>query len=720
MEILQQIWHGNIEMSDNRDRHKLNADDFCNLLRRCANTTVEQPESLGLGLYVIGVKTRTPDTAFNIIYQDLRSGDKYKDDRKRLQVQRVDLRTNKQYFYVGGYNAGDKVILVAFLTKTREINSSANNSSRWIDWDSFYKIYNDGINLWSKNDISYLGCTNDNIEFLRNALATRALDNYVPANVPTSGIAKTTQKIFFGAPGTGKSHNVKEETKGMSVHRTTFHPDTDYAAFVGSYKPTVVDGPVRDSNGRVVTGESEKRIIYEFVPQVFAEAYCEAWNEYLKPGNEKVNVCLLIEELNRGNCAQIFGDLFQLLDRRKETGFSEYSIEPSEDFAGYILSNVSNFKKYYETVRDYSDITDDGSKTIKAWSDNGNNKVRLSLPPNLSIVCTMNTSDQSLFPMDSAFKRRWEWEYVPIEYHKDQSQFLIKVDDSHAYSWTCFLKKINGTIYTQTKSEDKQMGNFFVHGDENMEVSCDQFISKVMYFLWSDICKDNPKARKAIFVCKDEPTEDGGSTDSNVRDFSFSDLFPADDTELTREDLLNGFMLNLGIPNISQECNTIDTTETIGENIAQRWEHSIYMDELIKYINNSTEEKFVKFKQTFQHEYKTHLNGFVVKPEFGGWISLARNKDVNLVCYGNGDVDKMRQIKDIHGDDIEKSLYIPNNKESNQRSVSRWMFTDKQGQAKLAGKKSLNREEEYKWFVENALKLYDKFKEYFTENDPAV
>lgn len=343
------------------------------------------------------------------------------------------------------------------------------------------------------------------------------------------------QKIYYGAPGTGKSYEAKKLTKNHVVFRTTFHPDTDYAAFVGAYKPVP----------KVVSGT--EKISYEFVPQVFTEAYIEAWKQYLaslasKEGEAK-GVCLLIEELNRGNCAQIFGDLFQLLDRSKDA-FSEYSVLPSAELAQYIRAqmNDSAFEAYYKAIRENSDRTEAGGYGIPEWdgSDINRNQLRLCLPPNLSIVCTMNTSDQSLFPMDSAFKRRWDWEYVPIQYKCPKSQFTINLDDSHKYDWNVFLEKINGIIYEQTKSEDKQMGNFFVKGDENFEVSCEQFVSKVMFYLWSEICKDNPKARKEIFVSQ-TTHEDGTET---TEEFTFNDLF-----SYRKIELLSGFMEHLGIGN---------------------------------------------------------------------------------------------------------------------------------------------------------------------------
>ncbi len=548
------------------------------------------------------------------------------------------------------------------------------------------------------------------------------LGQSVPASTQSGVALKPVQKIFFGSPGTGKSYRVKEQTSGQIVHRTTFHPDTDYTAFVGAYKPANIIVPVRNANGEEIPGVFEKKIVYQFTPQVFTHAYCEAWNEYLNNTVNPRKVCLLIEELNRGNCAQIFGDLFQLLDRRIDTGFSEYSISADEDLASYIRSQIVDVECYYNAVRDNSDLNSNGEKCIAEWKESGENRILLSLPPNLSIICTMNTSDQSLFPMDSAFKRRWDWEYIPIDYALEESQFIIVVDESHKYSWPDFLKKMNKIIYEQTKSEDKQMGNFFVRGNENKEVSRDQFISKVMYFLWSEICKDNPKAKKTIFITETRDAQDGESPICN--DFTFSDLFPSnyDGDKNSVEDILKGFMVHHRVENIADTACMVDGSETAGETIKDKWEHTIYSDDLISYINNTSSKSVDDFKKVFNQNYKSHNNGFVVRVDYGGWISLSRNKKVNLVCYGNNDTGKMRSIMTDSGDNVSNELDIPPTT-TGGLYASRWMITDKQVQAKLAKeyeRGNANRTEEFEWYVENALKLYHYFKQHFPKNDNLI
>ena len=371
------------------------------------------------------------------------------------------------------------------------------------------------------------------------------------------------QTIYFGSPGTGKSHGVKkliaeakEKNPKIIEIRTTFHPDTDYASFVGAYKPVLqkdkkvsrkysedelaaiyvkdvvptehlttghieprikfgieycqhfggnlanysinrilelagielATGCMEDRIGRTYVkygvnvglnlthAQISKTISYEFVPQVFTKAYVEAWNNL----EQNTPVYLIIEEINRGNCAQVFGDLFQLLDR-KEDGYSEYPVEADTDLANYLIETLG-------------------------WGDQHLGiKDGLCLPPNLHILATMNTSDQSLFPMDSAFKRRWEWKFIPTTppKGKDKTMVLSFEEDAttqhgitidagdYEYDWTEFLNKINAKIRKATHSEDKQLGYWFVKTfGNNNQISISTFVAKVVFYLWNDVFKD--------------------------------------------------------------------------------------------------------------------------------------------------------------------------------------------------------------------------------------
>lgn len=309
------------------------------------------------------------------------------------------------------------------------------------------------------------------------------------------------QKIYFGTPGSGKSHTVKKfvDEDGGKIFRTTFHPDSDYGTFVGSYKPVKTD----------------EGLTYEFVPQAFTDAYVWAWKY------PKENVYLVIEEINRGNCAQIFGDLFQLLDRT-EDGLSEYPVKADKDLCKYLMG-----------------------KEVLGIDHEGIANGDLKLPSNFNILATMNTSDQSLFPMDSAFKRRWAWEYVPINEECSESQFKITIGDQ-VYKWASFLKEVNKHIHKLSDSEDKQMGNFFIKSDVNVEV----FKSKVMFYLWSEVCKEYEKAG-SFFKYRDET--------NNEVEFTFNTLYPTSDKT---NRILQKFMSYLGVE-IDEEATKKETKATV-------------------------------------------------------------------------------------------------------------------------------------------------------------
>lgn len=291
------------------------------------------------------------------------------------------------------------------------------------------------------------------------------------------------QQIFYGAPGTGKSFKIKRDTKNQSKIRTTFHPDSDYSTFVGCYKPTMNEDVKYDKDGNETS--CTKQIEYAFVAQAFLKAYVKAWEFYCcsEGGTAKAQY-LIIEEINRGNCAQIFGDLFQLLDRN-EDGYSTYPIVADTDIQRYL-------SKEFEKVNipdSLNAIYDDYDGNIVEDIKNG---IVLALPNNLYIWATMNTSDQSLFPIDSAFKRRWDWKYMPIDTKKENWNIEV---DGKKYSWSDFLEVINEQIFKVTKSEDKKLGFYFCRANNHV-VDAEKFVSKVIFYLYNDVFKDYGYDRK--------------------------------------------------------------------------------------------------------------------------------------------------------------------------------------------------------------------------------
>lgn len=362
----------------------------------------------------------------------------------------------------------------------------------------------------------------------------------------------TLQQIYYGAPGTGKSKTIKDLTFGESVIRTTFHPDSDYASFVGTYKPITEEVTLRDCYGKKVIDEEtnevvkEERIAYKFIPQAFLEAYVKAWK---KLGSSKKQF-LIIEEINRGNCAQIFGDLFQLLDRN-EYGFSDYPIVADKDmqkylekeFEGWEITNKDEINQLY------------GEANMVSLIMKGE---RLVLPSNLYIWATMNTSDQSLFPIDSAFKRRWDWKYVPIREGRDKEtnahlNWYINTGDKQ-YKWWSFISKVNELIGSLTNSEDKKLGYFFCKAKDG-EIDADLFVSKVIFYLWNDVFKDYG------FDDKDFQDEEG-------KILSF-DRFYEDKNGKTNVDIaiVEQFLANLGVEKASfnKEEEEIDTAPSSNE-----------------------------------------------------------------------------------------------------------------------------------------------------------
>ena len=318
-------------------------------------------------------------------------------------------------------------------------------------------------------------------------------------NEKKQGIRLALQQIYYGAPGTGKSYEINDLTKAYSTIRTTFHPDSDYSTFVGAYKPTMEETPVYGAQGFEVA--KEKRITYTFVKQAFLKAYLGAWQRYAN-GNETAEPqFLVIEEINRGNCAQIFGDLFQLLDR-SDNGFSTYPIEADSDLQNEIKKAFAEGGEYaIENGLDVDDAVDGYTSNYgETLSDDIKNGRVLLLPNNLYIWATMNTSDQSLFPIDSAFKRRWDWRYVKIA---DAGKgWKIRCGNEYC-DWWKFVKEINKRIAKETSSDDKKLGYFFCKPPkDSSEISEEKFVGKVLFYLWNDVFKDGDIS---LFKVSDEP-----------------------------------------------------------------------------------------------------------------------------------------------------------------------------------------------------------------------
>lgn len=379
-------------------------------------------------------------------------------------------------------------------------------------------------------------------------------------NVATKETFSTSSKrprqlIIYGAPGTGKSWWIKGHTAGGDVVRTTFHPDSDYSTFVGAYKPSMEDDGFKTV---VTTGEvspsgsiakkdgliTQKRIVYKFVAQAFLKAYVKAWRKFADAdgggrgaGLQPVN--LVIEEINRGNCAQIFGDLFQLLDRNDE-GFSEYEIAADDDLRRYLAEAFRDVRGADAAKCVPSAVAEKLERVFKGEV--------LLLPENLYIWATMNTSDQSLFPIDSAFKRRWEWKYMPI--HDAQKGYRIAVD-ADAYDWWDFLDKANALVEGCTDSEDKKLGYFFCKTNPDGTIPLERFVGKVVFYLWNDVFRDVGFDHEVF-------------ADGTGGRLLFKDFFSSDGS--AKAEAVRRFLENLGVAKVSSDG---DASPAAGEALAE-------------------------------------------------------------------------------------------------------------------------------------------------------
>lgn len=275
-------------------------------------------------------------------------------------------------------------------------------------------------------------------------------------------------RILFGAPGTGKSYTINKESKELlgedndtDYERVTFHPDYSYANFVGTYKPV----PVKDSHGN-------DAITYTYVPGPFMRIYVQALKN--SRTNDIRPFLLIIEEINRANVAAVFGDVFQLLDRGEDE-VSEYPIQASEDIKAYLVKELGGKSEDYAKIR---------------------------IPDNMFIWATMNSADQGVFPMDTAFKRRWNFTYLGIDDSDEDIRgkyVVVGSKEQQRIEWNELRKAINNFLADEKINEDKQLGPYFiarnvvVPSDGGTEIDskkfCNVFKHKVLMYLFDDAAK---------------------------------------------------------------------------------------------------------------------------------------------------------------------------------------------------------------------------------------
>lgn len=322
------------------------------------------------------------------------------------------------------------------------------------------------------------------------------------------------QLILFGAPGTGKSYEVRQRLHGISsekIFRVTIHPEYQYSDFVGQLLPQTTG-----------TGNSSSTF-FSFVPGPFTDALVEAYSDTSK------NVYLVLEELSRGNVSAIFGDIFQLLDRDQHFE-SKYPIR-NKDIAEQIPTLIGD---------------------------------EIKLPSNLNIMCTVNMNDQNVFPMDTAFKRRFDWEYVPTTPVKDEKgdvrkdlnnpKIIIMYNSNGSQSfntnWQSFYTALNNFITNKNeglgKNEDKQVGQFFLEFNDKLVSDSHDSDAKVSKRANDKI---NQKIKNKLLLYLWQDIENTSSFSDRVRMFSkdvnsFEDLYLRfDKTQVFSENFIEKFLL---------------------------------------------------------------------------------------------------------------------------------------------------------------------------------
>ncbi|MDY4367639.1 AAA family ATPase [Pectobacterium brasiliense] len=349
---------------------------------------------------------------------------------------------------------------------SKNIKDDVINALSTVQTLPLFTLINKVITIANNNESNYVEKTiplNENyvenaISYLNSQLPDNEeyLFELTEKNVPNE-ISSGINKIYYGAPGTGKSHKINELIGSSRCIRTVFYPDMQYSDFVGSLKPRTVE----DSSGN-------KKVIYEFRAGPFIRAVIEALN--LK--NLKENVYLVIEEINRASAPAVFGEIFQLLDRNG-TGESKYEIDISDpDMLDYINERVSE------------KIT------------------TLKIPGNLSILATMNSSDQAVIPMDTAFKRRWQFEYILIDYSQ-ATEGIIPIDilsedgdvKTLSIHWKDFAKILNDELKSLKIPEDRLLGHRFLDDIElnTPEVARATLAGKLLVYLWDDVLRHGKK-----------------------------------------------------------------------------------------------------------------------------------------------------------------------------------------------------------------------------------
>ena len=347
--------------------------------------------------------------------------------------------------------------------------------------EEIVRAFEDNIQYFEKSnepDYNYIDFLISNHDFKRDFNS-----NAIEKNLKNS-TNKPHQRIFFGAPGTGKSYLLNEDAKKYfenNYERVTFHPNYMYGNFIGTFKPF----PVK-------LEDKKETIMYKYIPGILLRLLIKAIKNYDTDTNKNTNYLLVIEEINRANTAAVFGDFFQLLDRNSN-GESEYGIAVSEDL-----------KLYLKEQFDENNLTENEKRYLGEKLD------KITLPPNFYIWATMNSADQGVMPLDTAFKRRWEFEYTGIDdaYNKSKDEsgksefddYKFRANEKELANWNDFRVKINEILSKCHVPEDKLLGPYFVSksilASKDIDKITNTIKNKVLMYLYEDAGRQH---RKRIF-----------------------------------------------------------------------------------------------------------------------------------------------------------------------------------------------------------------------------
>lgn len=446
-------------------------------------------------------KSEELDSAYICVKGTTPGGRKALVNEQRIQVIAKNInfmcekkKSNSVSILMGIYKYDDEIVFCAWnLTESRATDIST-PISKQIKIGTIAKAYIDGFVQQKKRNSEYACAFRKEFIYfyLKNCnwlheetISTIPNHNNNVLQDQKNFFLKNYESVFsrnliiFGAPGTGKSYilNKHKDTllqNGGTYERVTFYPDYSYANFVGTYKPV----PLIDENGI-------ESITYKYVPGPFMRLYAKALKNTLS--SETVPYLLIIEEINRTNVAAVFGDLFQLLDR-DNNNVSEYQIQASEDVKKYLADEVGG------EIVDYSEI---------------------KLPANFFIWATMNSADQGVYPLDTAFKRRWDFEYLGINNNESNIQNIMVVlgmgSNKRTIEWNKLRKAINRELLSYKTNEDKLLGTYFISNlplEESTKIDSSKFNelfrSKVLMYLFEDAAKQK---RHTLFSgCVDSST----------------------------------------------------------------------------------------------------------------------------------------------------------------------------------------------------------------------